>query len=112
MKDDDPLTLSHLLNIIDGMIEMPGRIIILTTNHINKLDPALIREGRIDIKVEMKKASRNIVKQMFNWFYKKELDNDILQKMPDMHFTPAKISNIFYKNHDNSEMAISELISN
>ena len=112
MKDDDPLTLSHLLNIIDGMIEMPGRIIILTTNHINKLDPALIREGRIDIKVEMKKASRNIVKQMFNWFYKKELDNDILQKIPDMHFTPAKISNIFYKNHDNSEMAISELISN
>lgn len=44
----DKLNLSGLLNAIDGIIDSPGRIIIMTTNHPEKLDEALIRPGRID----------------------------------------------------------------
>src|SRR5699024_11074140 len=47
------VTLSTLLNVIDGVIAPEGRILIMTTNHIDKIDPALTRPGRVDMSVEM-----------------------------------------------------------
>jgi SpoVK/Ycf46/Vps4 family AAA+-type ATPase len=44
----DKLNLSGLLNVLDGVVDTPERIIIMTTNHPEKLDEALIRPGRID----------------------------------------------------------------
>ena len=43
--------LQGLLNVLDGVVDTPGRIVIMTTNHPEALDPALIRPGRIDKKV-------------------------------------------------------------
>ena len=106
MKDDDQLTLSHLLNLIDGLIEMPGRIIIFTTNHKSKLDPALIRPGRVDIAVEMKKATSKIIGEMYEWFYEKQMKEEDIEKMPNEKFTPAEVSNIFYKFNTCPEDAI------
>lgn len=68
-NDDDKLTLSFILNIIDGIRETPGRILIITSNFYEKLDKALIRPGRIDICLQMKLASREIIHNMFNHFY-------------------------------------------
>jgi chaperone BCS1 len=48
-----PLNLSDVLNTFDGLLASPGRIMIMTTNHIDKLDPALIRPGRADLKLEI-----------------------------------------------------------
>ena len=42
------LTLSGLLNAIDGVTSSEGRIVFMTTNYVDKLDPALIRPGRVD----------------------------------------------------------------
>uniref|UniRef100_A0A0E0LI43 AAA+ ATPase domain-containing protein n=1 Tax=Oryza punctata TaxID=4537 RepID=A0A0E0LI43_ORYPU len=49
------VTLSGLLNFIDGLWSASGgeRIVVFTTNHVNKLDPALIRRGRMDMHIEM-----------------------------------------------------------
>ncbi|MCE0482488.1 hypothetical protein HAX54_041285 [Datura stramonium] len=54
-KETGKLTLSGLLNFIDGIWSACGqeRIIIFTTNHKDKLDPALIRRGRMDMHIEM-----------------------------------------------------------
>ncbi|CAN0348232.1 unnamed protein product, partial [Laminaria digitata] len=40
-----------LLNVLDGIVDTPGRIVIMTTNHPEALDAALIRPGRIDKKI-------------------------------------------------------------
>ena len=40
-----------LLNVLDGVVDTPGRIVVMTTNHPEKLDAALIRPGRIDKKI-------------------------------------------------------------
>lgn len=40
-----------LLNVLDGVVDTPGRIVIMTTNHPETLDAALIRPGRIDKKI-------------------------------------------------------------
>jgi hypothetical protein len=52
-KADDELNLAGLLNVLDGVVDTPGRIIIMTSNHPEKLDPALIRPGRINKRVYM-----------------------------------------------------------
>ncbi|KAJ0716206.1 putative AAA+ ATPase domain, ATPase, AAA-type, core, AAA-type ATPase domain-containing protein [Helianthus annuus] len=52
---ESEVTLSGLLNFIDGLWSACGseRLIVFTTNHIEKLDPALIRRGRMDKHIEM-----------------------------------------------------------
>ena len=45
------MTLSGLLNAIDGVTSTEGRIMFMTTNYEERLDPALKRPGRIDYKV-------------------------------------------------------------
>merc|ERR1712187_1052810 len=49
-SSSDRLNLSGILNALDGVVDSPNRILIMTTNHPEKLDPALIRPGRIDKK--------------------------------------------------------------
>ena len=57
------ISLGQLLNITDGLMSPLGCICIFTTNHIEKLDEALIRDGRMDVKVEFKNFnSETIVK--------------------------------------------------
>ncbi|KAF8013017.1 hypothetical protein BT93_I1010 [Corymbia citriodora subsp. variegata] len=58
-KKSSEVTLSGLLNFIDGIWSACGgeRIIVFTTNHLDKLDPALIRRGRMDKHVEMSYCS-------------------------------------------------------
>lgn len=67
-KKDKEITLSNLLNILDGSREMPGRIIVITTNRIDWIDKALLREGRVDIRVEMKKIGADLMWQMYENF--------------------------------------------
>lgn len=40
------------MNFLDGIEESTNRLVFMTTNHVEKLDPALIRDGRIDRKIE------------------------------------------------------------
>ena len=47
----DSLKLSGVLNVLDVVDDTPGRIVVMTTNHPEELDPALIRPGRIDKKI-------------------------------------------------------------
>jgi len=62
--------LSYLLNILDGLQECPGRIIIMTTNKPEYLDKALIRPGRIDYNIHMTKATIEDIKNMLNHWWK------------------------------------------
>jgi len=50
-QQNDKLDLAGLLNVLDGVVDCPNRIVIMTTNHPEKLDAALIRPGRIDKKI-------------------------------------------------------------
>ena len=95
---DDKITLSYILNIIDGIRETPGRILIITSNYYDKLDKALIRPGRIDITLEMKNASKDIIKSMYNHYYNSILPDDLYNKIEDYKLSPAKIVNMRLQN--------------
>jgi hypothetical protein len=104
----DKITLNHLLNLIDGVNEGDGRVLIITTNHYNNIDPALIRPGRIDIDLEIKKANRIVIKELYKFLFNSDIDNTILEKIPEYKYSCAEIINIFLKKR-NPESFISEL---
>ena len=60
----DKLNLAGLLNVLDGVVDTPGRILVMTTNHPEKLDPALIRPGRINKRLHLGYCSVETVHQM------------------------------------------------
>lgn len=63
------LTLGGLLNAIDGIIDSNGRILVMTTNHIERLDPALIRPGRCDKTIELTYLTDETFRLAFKKFY-------------------------------------------
>ena len=66
------VTLSGLLNAIDGVAAQEGRILFMTTNHRDHLDPALIRPGRVDVEYCLRKASKDGAGQLFDQFFGSE----------------------------------------
>lgn len=63
------ISLSALLNIIDGVASSEGRILVMTTNHIEKLDPALLRPGRVDLSIAFGYSDRETIKDLFLAIY-------------------------------------------
>jgi chaperone BCS1 len=64
-----PISFSGLLNALDGVGAQEGRIIVLTTNHRERLDAALIRPGRIDVEIELGNADAQQLQGMLLRFF-------------------------------------------
>lgn len=63
------MTFSGFLNALDGVASGEERIIFMTTNHLEKLDPALIRPGRVDMAELIDDASPIQARELFTRFY-------------------------------------------
>ncbi|KAJ7080131.1 hypothetical protein C8R44DRAFT_992543 [Mycena epipterygia] len=63
------VTLAGLLNILDSVASEEGRLSFATTNHIEKLDLALIRPGRMNLKIQYGLATSKELEQMSDRFY-------------------------------------------
>jgi len=109
----EKLTLSCLLNLLDGVLEAPGRIVIMTTNFIDKLDSALIRPGRIDLICEFKKCTNLSIIEFIEMFYDVELNdeckNELLQ-LDEYKITPAEMTKLMFENFENYSNCINHLI--
>jgi SpoVK/Ycf46/Vps4 family AAA+-type ATPase len=105
----DTITLDDILNLWDGLRETPGRILGISSNHYDKLDPALRRPGRIDITMKLDNVTRKTIGQMFQHYYGKEADQKWLKKIPDKVYSPAEITNIFVEFRGNSDGFIQRL---
>ena len=104
------LTLSFILNLLDGLDENHGRILIITSNYYDKIDKALIRPGRIDLQVEMKNASLNTIKEMYTHYYNSKIPAKYLSQMRDEIVSPAELVN-FYRTSDSSKEFIQKIIN-
>jgi len=68
-KIDDELTLEYALNMFDGIVEQDDAIIAFTTNHIEDIDPAVFRPGRVDYMLELKNIEEKDVLRMLKLKY-------------------------------------------
>lgn len=114
------LSLSSLLNHLDGVCNNHGRIYVMTTNHIEHLDSALIRPGRIDVSVPMNNCSIEQICGLFKMYYTSD-DNEsyksymhtLKSAMISCHYkdelSPASVSSILQQHISAPHSAISEL---
>lgn len=109
---NNSITLGGILELLDGLLETPGRIIIITTNHPEDLDPALIRPGRIDINLEFQRALQEDIKNMYKLWYGIELTKDQLDKTKAGHFTHAEVCQLFFNHISDAEKALSLIQQN
>ncbi|KAK6509204.1 hypothetical protein TWF481_003964 [Arthrobotrys musiformis] len=70
------MTLSGLLNAIDGVASHEGRILIMTTNHPEVLDAALVRKGRVDLEVPFGLATKEQIVNLFTIMYSHDYDDE------------------------------------
>ena len=93
---EDELTLECVLNTLDGIKELYDAVVVFTTNDIGSLDPALIRAGRIDRKLEMKLASTPVIKDMLCHYYQIPPDSSELACLNEFagSLAPAKIQEL------------------
>jgi AAA domain (dynein-related subfamily) len=108
----EKLDLSHLLNVLDGVLEIPGRIVIMTSNYIDKLDHALIRPGRIDIIANFKKCVNKTLIEMMEFFYDLSLtekDKKRILALKEYIVSPAEMGKVMFENFDDFRNAIDTL---
>lgn len=73
------VSLSGLLNVLDGFHAPTGVLFVMTTNHIERLDVALLRPGRIDYKLYMGKASDHQKVELYRRFFPESLEAEARQ---------------------------------
>ncbi|OAA41957.1 bcs1 [Beauveria brongniartii RCEF 3172] len=117
-------TMSGLLNIIDGVSSQEGRILIMTTNYAARLDAALVRPGRIDVRVEFPLADRNAAKNLFDLVYRNPVDpaeeescssekdklhllaDSFASRLPERQVSPAEVMSFLLQHQDSPRQAV------
>ncbi|KAM7252741.1 hypothetical protein ACFE04_008250 [Oxalis oulophora] len=116
---NNSITLSGLLNFTDGLWSCCGseRIFVFTTNHIEKLDPALLRSGRMDMHIFMSYCTfpaLKILLKNYLGYGDEDLPERIMEKLEEYlakaEMTPADVSEMLIKNRRDKENAVNELV--
>ncbi|KAF2503119.1 P-loop containing nucleoside triphosphate hydrolase protein, partial [Lophium mytilinum] len=112
------VTLSGLLNAIDGTTSQEGRVLIMTTNTPEKLDKALIRPGRIDQTVYFGPVTKKSAEDIFMRMFSRDRNGDeehaiwkmaveFSEKFPEGQITPAEVQG-FLVNTKNPQKSLAE----
>lgn len=96
IEDMSAVSLSEVLNSLDGLFSAHGRILLATTNHIEKLDPAMIRHGRIDVKIEIGFVTNETLNMFMDRFYP-DSSYDCNMKIKD-NITVSELQNMVMEN--------------
>jgi chaperone BCS1 len=102
------VSFSGLLNALDGVAAGEGRILFATTNHRERLDPALVRPGRIDRQVEIGYADRDQTRRLFLRFFPQasaEQADRFAAGVPEQQATMSWLQSVLIQHADDAEEA-------
>lgn len=100
-------TTSGLLNALDGVATPHGLITVMTTNHPERLDPALVRPGRIDRTLAFENPDSDTIHRHFEFFYGRRA---VFQGEWPEGLSSAAVSEIFKRNMDSPAQAEVDLL--
>ena len=111
------LTMADVLEVLDGVLEMDGRMLVITTNYPEKLDAALTRPGRIDIKIHFGRCTSDSLVQMYKQFFTSpgaKNSNNILPRgycprLPENCWTPAEVCQLLLQNVKDPRQSLKQL---
>lgn len=107
---DEKINLSFLLNLFDGVLETPGRILIMSSNYPERIDKALIRPGRVDLNIEFGYCSKETIKDIIHFIYEIPLDELQEYEFADNVYTPAKVNQLLFNNINDKQKGIDSLL--
>ena len=93
VKPSNSVTLGGLLNVLDGQMSPHGCVFGLTTNHLDKIDPALYRDGRIEYREELGYMDDHQFKKFYKYVFDKD-PVDFPEVRPEYKITPATIAGV------------------
>lgn len=105
----DAVNLGFLLNLLDGVLETPGRILVITSNYPERLDKALVRPGRIDVKIHFTWAPLGLIQEMLENFYECEMDLSEIPAELDNVLSPAEVLESLCTNFKSAQAAIEHM---
>lgn len=111
-SQDCRVTMSGLLNALDGVAAQEGRLVFMTTNHVHKLDAALIRPGRADLKLEIGLMSKKQCEVLFYKFFPDappELAHEFSRKLPAMQISVAQVQSHLFVHRKSAAGAVAAL---
>ncbi len=102
------LTFSGLLNAIDGVASAEGRLIVMTTNHLDKLDAALIRPGRADVKLFFGNATADQARRLFERFFPRHghRAEDFAGRIEDRRYSMATLQDYLMLHRRDPDQAV------
>jgi hypothetical protein len=107
---DHKVSFSTLLNCLDGVLSKEGIITIITTNHLDQLDPALIRAGRTDMIEEILNPGLQEVNEYVNRFFAPPENCEILVAVPNRSLSMSTIQEICIQNKKDPIAAVNEML--
>ena len=108
------ITFSGLLNAIDGVAAGEGRLLFATTNHPERLDPALVRPGRIDRRVEIGLADREQLRRIFQRFFPAAdpaLAERFAASLPDRQLAMSAVQAYLVQHAESAQLACAERVA-
>ncbi|TVU01934.1 hypothetical protein EJB05_52581, partial [Eragrostis curvula] len=113
-ESEDKVTLSGFLNFVDGLWSTSGeeRIIIFTTNYRERLDPALLRPGRMDMHIHMgycTPESFRILARNYHSVENHAMYPEIEQAIQEVMVSPAEVAEVLMRN-ENSDVVLQDLL--
>ncbi|KAM5451556.1 hypothetical protein MaudCBS49596_003828 [Microsporum audouinii] len=115
------ISLSGLLNAIDGPASAEGRILIMTTNYSHHLDEALIRPGRVDLTIPFTLATKQQLKSMFLQIFSKaeqvpglenleNLADAAVADLPDYKISPSQFQGFLLGHKSDPQGAVDSVM--
>lgn len=108
--DQQPLSLSFLLNVLDGTMAPDDVIFMMTTNYKSRLDPALIRPGRIDLSINVTHCTRYQLRRIYKDLYGGIMPEEIVERFPEGRWITAKVILHLFHNSFNRNMSVEKLM--
>ncbi|KAK0573304.1 hypothetical protein LWI29_006134 [Acer saccharum] len=114
-QDDTQITLSGLLNFVDGLWSSCGdeRIIVFTTNYKERLDPALLRPGRMDMHIHMSYLTPDgfrILASNYLNIKSHPMFPEIEQLIKETEVTPAEVAEELMKSEEDGDAALKGVV--
>ncbi|CAG9533782.1 unnamed protein product [Cercopithifilaria johnstoni] len=109
------VTFSGLLNAIDGVASADERILFMTTNYVDRLDSALIRPGRIDVKQYFGYCTETMFSEMFKHFYGDSISENMAVKFRkaavalNMKISPAQVQGYLLLRKEDPQASINDI---
>jgi chaperone BCS1 len=110
-EEQNKISVGSLLEVLDGIIESEDRICIFTTNHIEKIDSAFLRPGRIDVIMEFKKLRKVDIQSLFKLWFNKSIPDKDFNNIKDYSISQAEFGKLCFDNINNPQKIISKLVT-